>query len=339
MIPGTHFEPDPRRAALLDARMHEGLASSLDHLQERIGRTLSVDHQALRRLVDAIRRGGRVAPVAFSDYYQAAIAIFNGDYGQAERHLEWLSKQDCRSAAQSISGLSAAHSRDHAVYFARMTEDAAQTGLLEPTGDATSRFETRLLDGLQLGRTYVPELIGEFETLVRDIVLIAPDPSKSMQIDGGSHYQLWGALFLNTAFHPDDVSIVEVIAHESAHSLLFGFCTDEPLVWNGDDERYKSPLRVDPRPMDGIYHATFVSARMHWAMTRLSNDERLDPQRRAKARAASEADRRNFEDGLAVVRAHADLTTLGSSLMDSACEWMNRSTGSDRHHATLATAG
>ena len=33
---------------------------------------------------------------------------------------------------------------------------------------------------------------------------------------------------------------------------------DELFVLNPDWERFPSPLREDPRPMDGIYHATFV---------------------------------------------------------------------------------
>ena len=65
------------------------------------------------------------------------------------------------------------------------------------------------------------------------------------------------------------LSLLETLAHEAAHSLLFGIQISGPLVLNPDDARFASPLRVDLRPMDGVYHATFVSARMHFAMQEL----------------------------------------------------------------------
>ena len=67
-----------------------------------------------------------------------------------------------------------------------------------------------------------------------------------------------------------DLDMVQALAHESAHLLLFGMCADGPLLENAnDDHRYSSPLRTDSRPMDGIVHATFVTARMCCALSQL----------------------------------------------------------------------
>ena len=134
--------------------------------------------------------------------------------------------------------------------------------------------------------------------------------------------RLWGALFLNADFHRTAQAVAEVLAHESAHSLLFGFCTDSALVENSDDERYNSPLRTDPRPMDGIYHATFVSARMHWAMSRLLEARVLDDEATEATRGARDADVRNFWSGYEVVAEHGRLTDLGRALMNEAHAYM-----------------
>ena len=56
------------------------------------------------------------------------------------------------------------------------------------------------------------------------------------------------------------------LIHEYSHNLLFGIARNEPLVFNDPEERDESPLRQDLRPMDGIYHALFVSAREALAM-------------------------------------------------------------------------
>ena len=53
--------------------------------------------------------------------------------------------------------------------------------------------------------------------------------------------------------------------------------------------------------MDGIYHASFVSARMHWAMTKIAAVETIEPVMRKRGHEAAEADRKNFWAGHGVV--------------------------------------
>jgi HEXXH motif-containing protein len=133
---------------------------------------------------------------------------------------------------------------------------------------------------------------------------------------------LWGALFINPARPKTDVELVETLAHESAHSLLFGHAIDDPLVENDTAERFQSPLRDDPRPMDGIFHATFVSARMHYAMARLAQSGLLAAADEASAREAMTRDASAFRDGLAVVEANGRLTGLGAAVMAGARNYM-----------------
>jgi HEXXH motif-containing protein len=133
---------------------------------------------------------------------------------------------------------------------------------------------------------------------------------------------LWGALFINPSRPKTDIELVETLAHESAHSLLFGFAIDDALVENADDERFRSPLRDDPRPMDGIFHAAFVSARMHYAMSRLAASGLLSTEEAEAAGVARERDRDAFYDGLATVEANGLLTARGAALMADAKAYM-----------------
>jgi HEXXH motif-containing protein len=168
-----------------------------------------------------------------------------------------------------------------------------------------------------------PELAGEFRGLVSEILLAKGGSADGLsEFDGGSSFMLWGALFINPSRPKTVVEMVETLAHESAHSLLFGLSIDDPLVENPDGERFKSPLRDDPRPMDGIYHATFVSARMHYAMARLADSGILTADQQAAAREAMESDRRAFRDGLATVEAHGRLTARGMAIMAGARDYM-----------------
>jgi len=116
--------------------------------------------------------------------------------------------------------------------------------------------------------------------------------------------------------------MVELLAHESAHLMLFAFSHSEALVSNDAEGLYESPLRSDPRPMDGIFHATWVSARMHWAVAEMVKTDALSEAQRREAIAANQRNRQQFLDGYAVIEQHAKLTETGRSVMAAAKQYM-----------------
>ncbi len=301
--------------------MHHELGASLAYLISECRGKLDFDVAAADDLVARLERGVRVPPAAFARYYALAFSLLEDRRTDAERAWrELLATPEAEPGLRVTALEDPATSALGALYTRLMDADGGPDGVvIRPPSDAVARdFERRFEEGLALATRAFPELAEEFTGIIREVVCVVGDPTRPMQFDGGSHFQLWGALFINAQFHPTPAAMMEVLAHESAHSLLFGFCTHEPLV-NGDDEaRYTSPLRRDPRPMDGIYHATFVSARMHLAMSRLLASDALDPLLRADVVAACAADAQNFRRGDEVVRAHADLTSLGRDLLDGA---------------------
>ncbi|MEI7466453.1 MAG: HEXXH motif-containing putative peptide modification protein, partial [Burkholderiales bacterium] len=130
-------------------------------------------------------------------------------------------------------------------------------------------------------------------------------------------------LLLNPSYHNTPLDIAEVLAHEAGHGLLFGLTIDEPLVLNDDDELFVSPLRPDPRPMDGIYHATFVSARMAWAMEALADSGMLTPSEQRHARDEAAKDRMNFSKGWETVMQRGRLSASGAQIMENAYRWVH----------------
>ena len=99
---------------------------------------------------------------------------------------------------------------------------------------------------------------------------------------------------------------------------------EEPLVFNDDEQLYVSPLRPDPRPMDGIYHATYVSARMYYALEQARSSGYLDDEQIAECDDRMQASAKAFRDGYAVVSANADMSDTGSNLMEEARRYMEQ---------------
>jgi HEXXH motif-containing protein len=133
---------------------------------------------------------------------------------------------------------------------------------------------------------------------------------------------LWGAILINANNRKDKVGMVQMLAHESAHNLLFGLCPDQPLVNNDPAERYSSPLRNDPRPIEGIYHATFVCARMHRAVRNIARSGSISRGQKAQVEKSMERNARAFASGMKTLDNHAVFTEPARAIIESARAYM-----------------
>ena len=114
-----------------------------------------------------------------------------------------------------------------------------------------------------------PDLLVKIDTFAKQIILATGRPGGTVSW-GAATVFLWGAILLNPVTINDPLCMVEALAHETAHALLYGLTGGAELTTNGSDERYPSPLRADLRPIEGIAHAAFVLARMVFALRRSS---------------------------------------------------------------------
>ena len=92
--------------------------------------------------------------------------------------------------------------------------------------------------------------------------------------------------------------------------------------YSAKGSRPASPLRQDPRPLEGIYHATYVSARMHRSLQRLVQSRVLSPDQQAQARKSMENHACAFVSGMETLDQHADFTATGRAIIESARAYM-----------------
>ena len=74
--------------------------------------------------------------------------------------------------------------------------------------------------------------------------------------------------------------------------------------------------------MDGVFHATYVVARMHQTLSRLLGSGVLSSEQTEFALKDLEAHRRNFDAGDEVIREGGRLTPLGAEVIESARAYM-----------------
>ncbi|MBU4520354.1 MAG: HEXXH motif domain-containing protein [Gammaproteobacteria bacterium] len=303
--------------------MQDDLLGSLRHVAE-VG---PVALGALLAAPMAVLASGRsLGPEAFGLYYQLVERLLSGELDEALKVGRQLASCPARPAPACwrVMGRGSAQARGlDAILDQRLGHEA--TDFSPIAGEKVVAFERLLRDALALLAEGLPPLHEELTAMVSDVLLAQAPPGASVEFDGASHYQFWGLLLLNPKHHRDRLAVAEVLAHESGHSVLFGMCREQVLSDNADEERYPSPLRVDPRPMDGIIHATYVSARMAWAMESLAESGCLSPAERTAALQAAADDRRRFHAGLSTVDEHARLTVLGREVIEGARAWIQRS--------------
>lgn len=117
-------------------------------------------------------------------------------------------------------------------------------------------------------RLHDPEVYSEIIEFVVDIKLF-----KGRVLRGDTSARTFGSMWIRVP-EPEDDQVgywIEHIVHEVSHLRLEAHFFLEPLVHNPITElKFKAPIRDDPRPMRGIFHACFVLARMTRVFRRLS---------------------------------------------------------------------
>ncbi|MDB5663802.1 HEXXH motif-containing putative peptide modification protein [Cypionkella sp.] len=264
-------------------------------------------------------------PCAFALQDRFRVAATAGDVNLLRTlhaaHEDVLAKPD-----EDVQGLriiswddASLSSSESALLQAAFQDDIGLTAHLLAPGDqktvALQRTIPRILD--RLGDV-LPTWEQEFRAMVRWIVLAE---SSEGGFAGASAFAAWGAILVNPEAQEDDLALLLTLIHESSHMKLFCAYLDDEIVLNDLAETYSSPLRLEPRPMNGIYHAAYVLARMACFAHDLRQSGRATEVIGTAAdglNLALQASVVGFGSALEVIRSHGKLTELGLSIIDEA---------------------
>ena len=313
------FEPDGARARALATEIDRRLIDSLRYLFGEIGADLDCPPERSDRWIAGLESGGRIDPLAHTLFHTIAAEVQadNADAARALATRLFTLGGAAREFGIRPADPGASGARPIAL-FGRFVDLEQENRLdLEAPDPATLPAVTALIEeGLALIARNDPGLDAELRAFVVDLVLVGQAEGHRFTTAAISCFQNWGALIFNPTPQRDSLDVVEVLAHEATHLQLFGLALDEPLLTNAPEERYHSPLRDAPRTMDGVFHATIVAGRVARALlcqAHASNEKR-ELRETALDRAARST--RQFDEGVAIVEAHAMLTPLGRRVLD-----------------------
>jgi HEXXH motif-containing protein len=176
-----------------------------------------------------------------------------------------------------------------------------------------------LRDALDLVAEHLPALREEIDLFLHLAVPVGYDEHKHLS---ASYQEALGAVYLT--LHPNLMTMTEAVIHEFSHNKLNALLELDPVLHNAFWPLYASPVRPDPRPLQGVLlavHAFQPVARLYESMTAAGHPRARHPdfQRRfAQIRGINHA-------GAGVVLAHGQPTALGRGLLDEIGRW-------DRHY-------
>ena len=325
LIDLTGFDPSRARADAVSARMRGRLAESLRYILDQATGHMTVPWTEMAGFLARLT-SGPVSPLVFGTYCDLVLALDANALDEAEALLREIAGAPTAPAGLRILDLGDPTVDPSANRYRRLvdTDESLPFTISPPPAAGAATIRALIAQAFVLMDAGNPQLAGEIRGLLSEIVLaVGSDDPTAVQFDGVSSFLLWGATVFDVRSYKTALEMVQALAHESGHNLLFGLCADGPLHRNDDDERFASPLRIDPRPMDGIIHAAYVTARMHQSVQRLLDAGVLDEAQTEEARAANIANAKRFAMGIDTVDRNAKLTPLGRSVMDNARAYMS----------------
>lgn len=312
----------------LDSKMREALAESLAHVHVAASTQIGCTDLDIAALLSEIKTH-RVRPGVFGRYYDLVFAVRNRQYSEAGTLFGEIAELARDQPALTVIPFTENALGADKARFARLIGETAATPTFLATPDSGQWFgvEDKIAAALIAIEKADPSLASELRATVIQIIGTAPSMERgAIGFAGASSFMLWGALFLNIVRYGTPLDLFEGLVHEAAHHLLFGLSVDEPLTENPADELYKSPLRTDHRPMDGIFHATFVCARICYAYERLreTGGNTIDDADEALIETRLQDRERRFFGGLETVERFGQLTPTGKRVMEAAADYMQR---------------
>jgi hypothetical protein len=318
--------PSPSRVEDIDSLLRMRLADSLEYLGELPWFEAS-RRAAVFGLIERLK-ADPVSPWVFCLYSKLVIELSKGVEGTGESFDALAHAASLPAGEGVIELLDSTIPKPWWDHFQLLldTDQTSPFRLEAPTTEHFSRCEQEIAASLELMRRIDPVWHDEVKSLLPSIVLGSPaNPDSASFFNGASTFFLWGATLLNANVSRAPVSMVDLLVHESSHVLLFGLSSNEGLTRNGGEERYDSPVRADKRPIDGIFHACFVTTRVHLAMKRLLDSGSLHED---DSRLAIQQCLHNEEAGrgsLAMLARYAEPTRLGKVILGELQEyWANQ---------------
>lgn len=151
--------------------------------------------------------------------------------------------------------------RDANPLFALEAHPDKQGNAVDLGDRSVDAWTSALADALAAVEAAVPALVAEMRESLCRILPVGHDERVHMS---ASYVEAPGTVYLS--LHPSTLTLAEALIHETQHGKLNALRWLDPLLTNDRSETVVSPIRPDPRPVEGVLlaaHAFVPVALLH----------------------------------------------------------------------------
>jgi len=302
----------------LDYTIRKRLSESLEYVFTQ-SRDLLVISPSDQVLITEQINAHQVNPGLFARYYDLVFSIQNKNFDYSQKLINQiieLSKQHSMFEVipYSEQSLEDDYERFPRLAFSTFSQDCPMS---TPDRSLFEMKKSELIQAQKIIASIDRGITKEINQLITQIIIcVKNEEAESVrEFAGVTSLMLWGAIIVNVNQYQTLNQLVDFLIHESTHCVLFGISVSNPLVLNDIQDRYPSPLRSDPRPMDGIYHATIVCARLALFMNKWKNSTIHSASQTNWLDGQITANTKAFKDGLVTLNEHGKLSKQGSDIV------------------------
>jgi len=297
-------------------------ASSLDYLAKtNVAADTSISN-SLAEFSELLTAGKTPAPIAFHSYFKLLRATQTNNLTQIRATARALIAAGfVNDDTTLIRPLTPDHFSPTEARLLRQqfcSESLLSRQITRLPQTLCAAIQLELKKALKLLAKHAPQANLTFTTITREIIPVYGRVNNNMTFDGCSSLERWGAILINMRRTRSPLIMAETLVHESAHSLLFAVQLDDYLATNPATDRFPSPLRIDPRPIDGIFHATFVLSFMIAFLVEVAKHQATTSDLIKQVETALSERTKAFCDGYGVLMEHAKLTEKGRKILSEA---------------------
>lgn len=302
----------------IDAAVRSRLAHSLGHIVSRAGSYLDLNMADIENAQCQIRNNKQY-PGIFARYYDMIFAINSNQFVVANQLFTEIIELSNLPVEFTISSYSKKTLKSDYERFPRLlfSEYEEANPMASPSKDVFTTYARMTQEGMRIVRQIDKSIYDEMTGLLSRIyIATGSNNTSASNFAGVTSFMVWGASFINVDFYKTQWQVVQFLVHEITHSLLYGISYDNPLIMNHPADNYKSPLRTDGRPMDGIYHATLVCARLAEFNRMWLESGLLDKDARDRIEQTMAQNLMCFQDGAETITKHGKLSVQAQQLLE-----------------------
>jgi len=307
--------PVTGRALSLRTSFNESLLSSLKYLLDASVEVIPEDlffqaNQKLDSLNLEYKLSGLLSQI-HSDFFNAVEKKDTQRLINISRRLATDSFQDVNIKYLNISNLDEYYSPLVKHTFSQ--ETIAKAIFFPLSSDNFHQVKVSLQRGFEILQRSLSDFFKESQELISEVLIMNAEGLK-----GGSSFDLFGMIYVSYLYKWKKITeVLDLITHEQAHLYVYLLNKDDPLVLN-PKKLHESPLRKEKRPLMGIYHATFVLARIYHVLTKALDLNEIPKEEKDYCKELLDYYHNRCKVGLEILQTHAKMTPLGEGLILSA---------------------